>query len=179
MVVGEPVRELVTFSFWLKMALVAIGAVVAVAFQRALRRHERQWEGTLVHSPSIKALAVLTFLVWVGVIFLGRLIAYVRKHRPGTIIVVAADHGEEFDEHGDAQWLQRTSVAVRSAIRCSRFPCSNRFTSWGWRSCSGHRHPRPAAARRRLHRPAGLAADVRPVEVDVGAFALTALDRAG
>ena len=76
MVVGEPVRELVTFSFWLKMALVAIGAVVAVAFQRALRRHEQQWEGTLVHRPSIKALAVLTFLVWVGVIFLGRLIAY-------------------------------------------------------------------------------------------------------
>ena len=76
MVVGEPVRELVTFSFWLKMALVAIGAVVAVAFQRALRRHEQQWEGTLVHRPSIKALAILTFLVWVGVIFLGRLIAY-------------------------------------------------------------------------------------------------------
>ena len=76
MVVGEPVRELVTFSFWLKMALVALGAAVAVAFQRALRRHDQQWEGTLVHRPSIKALAVLTFLVWVGVIFLGRLIAY-------------------------------------------------------------------------------------------------------
>jgi arylsulfatase A-like enzyme/HEAT repeat protein len=30
----------------------------------------------------------------------GRLIAYVREHRPGTIIVVAADHGEEFGEHG-------------------------------------------------------------------------------
>jgi len=76
MVVGEPVRELVSFSFWLKMALVALGAVVAVAFQRALRRHDQEWEGSLVHRPSIKALAVLTFLVWVGVIFLGRLIAY-------------------------------------------------------------------------------------------------------
>ena len=30
----------------------------------------------------------------------GRLIAAVRARRPGTIIVVAADHGEEFDEHG-------------------------------------------------------------------------------
>jgi uncharacterized membrane protein YgdD (TMEM256/DUF423 family) len=76
MVVGEPVRELVSFSFWAKMTLVAIGALVAVAFQRALRRHEAQWEGTLVHKPSIKALAVLTFLAWVCVIFLGRLIAY-------------------------------------------------------------------------------------------------------
>jgi arylsulfatase A-like enzyme/HEAT repeat protein len=30
----------------------------------------------------------------------GRLMAEVRRQRPGTIIVVAADHGEEFDEHG-------------------------------------------------------------------------------
>ena len=30
----------------------------------------------------------------------GRLIATVRKRRPGTIVVLAADHGEEFDEHG-------------------------------------------------------------------------------
>src|SRR4051812_36388972 len=76
MVVGEPVRELVTFSFWLKMALVAIGAVVTVAFQSALRRHEKRWEDTLVHQPSIKAMAVVTFLIWICVIVLGRLIAY-------------------------------------------------------------------------------------------------------
>ena len=30
----------------------------------------------------------------------GRLVAEARKRRPGTIVVVAADHGEEFDEHG-------------------------------------------------------------------------------
>jgi arylsulfatase A-like enzyme len=30
----------------------------------------------------------------------GRLITAVRKRRPGTVIVLAADHGEEFDEHG-------------------------------------------------------------------------------
>ena len=34
MIVGEPVRELVTFSFWLKMTLVATGALIAVVFQR-------------------------------------------------------------------------------------------------------------------------------------------------
>jgi uncharacterized membrane protein YgdD (TMEM256/DUF423 family) len=76
MVIGEPVRELVTFSFWLKMALVAIGALVAAVFQRALRRHEQHWENTLVHNRSIKALAIVTFLIWVCIIFLGRLIAY-------------------------------------------------------------------------------------------------------
>jgi len=76
MVIGEPVRELVTFSFWLKMTLVAIGALVATSFQRAVRRHEQQWESTLVHRRSIQTLAILTFLIWVAIIVLGRLIAY-------------------------------------------------------------------------------------------------------
>ena len=76
MVVGEPVRELITFSFWLKMALVAIGALVAAIFQWALRRHDEPWGDTLVHRPSIKTLAIVTFLIWVCIIVLGRLIAY-------------------------------------------------------------------------------------------------------
>jgi uncharacterized membrane protein YgdD (TMEM256/DUF423 family) len=76
MVIGEPVRELVTFSFWLKMTLVAVGALVAAIFQKTLRRHEEKWEESLVHRRSIKAAAVLTFLVWASVIVLGRLIAY-------------------------------------------------------------------------------------------------------
>ena len=76
MVVGEPVRELVTFSFWFKMALVVVGAVVAVMFQRALRRHEQQWGDALVERTSIRTLAIVTFLVWAFIIVLGRLIAY-------------------------------------------------------------------------------------------------------
>lgn len=76
MVIGEPVRELVTFSFWLKMTLVALGALVAVVFQRTVRRHEQHWEDTLLHRGSIKGLAVATFFVWMFIIVLGRLIAY-------------------------------------------------------------------------------------------------------
>ena len=76
MVIGEPVRELVTFSFWLKMALVVAGTLTAAIFQTALRRHEQEWEGTLVHRTSIRGLAILTFLVWATIIVLGRLIAY-------------------------------------------------------------------------------------------------------
>ena len=30
----------------------------------------------------------------------GRLVREVRARRPGTIVIVAADHGEEFEEHG-------------------------------------------------------------------------------
>ena len=58
------------------MGLVALGALVAVTFQRTLRRHERHWEDTLVHRPPVKLLAIGTFLIWVCIIVLGRLIAY-------------------------------------------------------------------------------------------------------
>jgi hypothetical protein len=76
MVIGEPVRELVTFSFWLKMFFVAVSTLIAAIFQITLRNHEQKWEETLVNRRSIKCLAVLTFLIWVCIIILGRLIAY-------------------------------------------------------------------------------------------------------
>jgi hypothetical protein len=76
MVIGEPVRELVTFSFWLKMSLVAIGTLIAVMFRMTLRKQTPAWEDSLTHSPGVKALAILTFLMWASIIILGRLIAY-------------------------------------------------------------------------------------------------------
>jgi len=60
MIVGEPARELLAISFWMKMALVLVAAFA----QARLRRR-----------PA-KPLAAATFLLVVGVIVLGRLIAY-------------------------------------------------------------------------------------------------------
>jgi hypothetical protein len=68
MVIAEPMRELVNFSFWLKMLLVAVGVT--------LPQHEEQWEKTLINRRSIKSLAVLAFVIWICVILLGRFIAY-------------------------------------------------------------------------------------------------------
>jgi arylsulfatase A-like enzyme len=31
---------------------------------------------------------------------IGQLVAYLEQHRPGAIVILSADHGEEFDEHG-------------------------------------------------------------------------------
>lgn len=76
MVIGEPARELLTFSFWFKMSLVVVGTIVAAVFLASLRRSEQHWEKTMVHRPSIKAMSVVTFLVWIAIIVLGRLIAY-------------------------------------------------------------------------------------------------------
>ena len=76
MVVGEPVRELFSLSFWLKMSLVLVGAALVAGFQLTLRRNERRWETSLVNSRTAKCLAMMTFLVWCSIVILGRLIAY-------------------------------------------------------------------------------------------------------
>src|SRR5262245_49603295 len=76
MVIGEPVRELVTVSFWIKMFLVAVGTIAAAVFQISLRKHEQDWDDAVRSRASIKWLAILTFLIWLAIIILGRLIAY-------------------------------------------------------------------------------------------------------
>ncbi len=76
MVIGEPARELISFSFWAKMALLGIGILAVFGFQRHLAGHREQWETTLVAQPATRLLAALTLLVWLGVIVMGRLIAW-------------------------------------------------------------------------------------------------------
>ena len=69
-------RALTTFSFWAKMTLVAVGALVAWAFQRSVRRHEEAWGDAMAARGSVRTMAIMTCLVWIAVVFLGRLIAY-------------------------------------------------------------------------------------------------------
>ena len=75
LIIAEPVRELVTFSFWAKMTLVAIGVAIALLFQRSVRAHP-DWEQEIGARTPIRALAIATPLVWLAIVFLGRLIAY-------------------------------------------------------------------------------------------------------
>jgi hypothetical protein len=76
LVVGEPERELLSFSFWLKMILVACGAALAFCFQRSVRRQELIWESVLIHRARVRVLAAAALLLWIAIIFLGRFIAY-------------------------------------------------------------------------------------------------------
>ena len=76
MVVGEPQRALLSFSFWLKMFLVAAGAIAAAVWQNTLKHNEYQWDQMLAKRRSVKSLAIVALLMWVAVVILGRLIAY-------------------------------------------------------------------------------------------------------
>ena len=76
LVVGEPIRELMSLSFWLKMTLLALGVVGALRFTRSVRAagaaagHEPQF------TASTRTAAVATIMLWLLIIFLGRAIAY-------------------------------------------------------------------------------------------------------
>ena len=76
LVIGEPVRELVTFSFWAKMFFVALATIIIVAFRRNFRREESEWEQWKTGRTPTRAVVLLMLVVWVAIIVLGRLIAY-------------------------------------------------------------------------------------------------------
>jgi hypothetical protein len=76
LIVAEPVRELITFSFWLKMSCVAAMVVIFAVFQASVRKRGQQWEQILSKRRTVRLAAMLTFLLWGCIIVLGRLIAY-------------------------------------------------------------------------------------------------------
>jgi hypothetical protein len=74
MVVGEPARELLAFSFWAKMVLLAIGCLAVLAFQRRLRRDPALASGA--SASNLRVMAGVVLIIWIGVIFMGRFIAW-------------------------------------------------------------------------------------------------------
>lgn len=76
LVLAEPPREFDAVSFWLKMALVLLAAILSFTFQRSVRRHDDRWETTLIKQPPVKWGALASLLIWIAIIFLGRFIAY-------------------------------------------------------------------------------------------------------
>jgi hypothetical protein len=76
LIVGEPVRELQNWIFQLKMLLVVAAIIVTLFCVRPLRTDAGYWDATGARSGMLKALALLSLALWVGIIFAGRWIAY-------------------------------------------------------------------------------------------------------
>lgn len=76
LILAEPLREIMAISFWFKMILLAIAITISVRFLRAV--HSKDLYAT-DHGPvdaSLRRNAVVTIVLWVAIIFLGRFIAY-------------------------------------------------------------------------------------------------------
>lgn len=77
LIVAEPVRELTALSFWVKMALLALGIVIAISLLRHARGNAVLYDGGQTMSQgNVRTIGWLTLIVWIAIIFLGRFIAY-------------------------------------------------------------------------------------------------------
>lgn len=75
--IAEPSRELLNNTFRLKMALLAVVIAISAAYQITTRNEPRYWEISPERRRLAKLLAVVSLLLWIGVLAAGRLIAYV------------------------------------------------------------------------------------------------------
>jgi hypothetical protein len=72
-IIGEPSRSLENPVFRLKMALLAGALIVTLAYQIPLSRNPSYWDP---RRRAAQIIAVVSLLVWVGIVFASRWIAY-------------------------------------------------------------------------------------------------------
>jgi hypothetical protein len=76
MIIGEPARSLKNPAFQLKMALLVTVLAVTLLFQLLLRRDPALGSLANGRRASAAAIATVSMLLWIGIIFAGRWIAY-------------------------------------------------------------------------------------------------------
>jgi hypothetical protein len=76
LIVGEPRRSLLNSTFYLKMALLAVAIVLTVALQRSTSSSPNFWDGNRSRRIAGRFAAGVSVLVWCGILFAGRWIAY-------------------------------------------------------------------------------------------------------
>jgi hypothetical protein len=76
LILAEPIRELMAISFWIKMVLLAITILISARFLRSVRRQDVFAEEAGPVSPHLRRTAIVTVVLLVAIIFMGRFIAY-------------------------------------------------------------------------------------------------------
>lgn len=76
LIVGEPRRELLNSTFYLKMVLLAVAVLLTVGLQWSLASAPQYWEKRLAARIGVRFAAIFSTAVWCGIIFAGRWIAY-------------------------------------------------------------------------------------------------------
>lgn len=75
-IIAEPRRELLSAVFWLKMSMLVIAVGIIAIYSSKLRQNAAYWDYSRSHRNAVHILAVISLLLWVGIVAAGRLIAY-------------------------------------------------------------------------------------------------------
>lgn len=75
--IAEPMRELLSNTFWLKMTMLAVTLLITAGYAFSLGRDPHFWEHSRQRRFVLKALAILSLVLWLGIVVAGRLIAYI------------------------------------------------------------------------------------------------------
>lgn len=76
LIIGEPSRSLENPSFQVKMILLILAMGVTAVLHRPISAQPAFWETTDRRRLAASALAALSLVLWIGIIFAGRWIAY-------------------------------------------------------------------------------------------------------
>ena len=76
LIVGEPRRSLVNSTFYLKMTLLAVAILLTAGLQRSISSSPNFWDRDRTWRMAGRLAATVSLLVWCGVLFAGRWIAY-------------------------------------------------------------------------------------------------------
>lgn len=74
--IAEPVRQLITPAFWIKMTLILAQVLITYRLAQSARLEPSRWDSLSGPPAWSKAYAVINVAVWVVVIFCGRFIGY-------------------------------------------------------------------------------------------------------
>jgi len=72
----EPVRQFVTPAFWAKMLMIVIVTLMTAVYAGAVRRRAAQWDAGDSRPLAGRLFAIVSTLLWLGIIICGRFIAY-------------------------------------------------------------------------------------------------------
>jgi len=76
LIIGEPKRSLLNSAFYLKMALLAVAIVLTAWLQWSLSSSPNFWDKNRGRRMAGQLAATVSILVWCGILFAGRWIAY-------------------------------------------------------------------------------------------------------
>jgi hypothetical protein len=76
LIIGEPRRSLLNSTFYLKMALLVVALALTASLQWSLSRSPNFWDRDRLRRVTGRLAATVSILVWCGILFAGRWIAY-------------------------------------------------------------------------------------------------------